>query len=293
MDWSSVAAQIAAARGAPFTPGSPRAIGGGCINSAYRLADGAQACFVKLNQAAQLEMFVAEAAGLAELAAAGGPRIPTPLCTGLAGDQAFIALEWIDFGRQGRDSAAQAGRQLAQLHRRTQDSFGWTRDNTIGSTAQHNPLTPDWVAFWRDQRLGFQLALAARQGNQGRLQERGTRLLEALPALLDHHPAPSLLHGDLWGGNIGYDHSGAPVLFDPAVYYGDRETDLAMTELFGGFGADFYAAYREAWPLPPGYETRRALYNLYHILNHLNLFGQGYLRQAQGLIDQLLATQRG
>jgi fructosamine-3-kinase len=293
MDWSSIAEQITAASGESFHPSTPRAIGGGCINAAYQLGANGRDYFVKLNRPEQLEMFVAEATGLAELAACDSLRVPQALCTGLAGGQAFIAMEWIEFGRQRSASAAQAGRQLAQMHRCTREHFGWERDNTIGSTPQHNTWNPDWIAFWRDRRLGFQLDLAARQGYRGALQQQGARLLEALPALLDHDPAPSLLHGDLWGGNIGYDREGAPVIFDPAVYFGDRETDLAMTELFGGFGADFHAAYREAWPLPPGYDTRRSLYNLYHILNHLNLFGSGYLSQAEGLIGRLLAAVQG
>jgi fructosamine-3-kinase len=147
----------------------------------------------------------------------------------------------------------------------------------------------DWVEFWRERRLGYQLHLAARQGFGGRLQKQGEQLMCRLPVLLDHAPAPSLLHGDLWGGNIAYDATGKAILFDPAVYYGDREADLAMTELFGGFGSGFYAAYREAWPLDAGYTTRKTLYNLYHILNHLNMFGGGYLSQAGSMVDRLLA----
>jgi fructosamine-3-kinase len=293
MNWSPILKQIATASGAPFSPAAPRSIGGGCINSAYQLSDGERSYFVKLNGGEHLAMFEAEAAGLTELAAAGGPRVPRPLCTGMADGAAFIVMEWIDLGRQRTASAAEAGRQLARMHRCTRERFGWERDNTIGSTPQPNTQNADWVAFWRDQRLGFQLALAARHGHGGALQERGARLLEILPVLLDHQPEASLLHGDLWGGNIGYDADGTPVIFDPAVYFGDREADLAMTELFGGFGADFYAAYREAWPLPPGYATRKLLYNLYHILNHLNLFGRGYLSQAQGMIERLLAEARG
>jgi fructosamine-3-kinase len=175
------------------------------------------------------------------------------------------------------------------MHRKAWGQFGWHRDNTIGSTPQTNTPARNWVDFWRRNRLGFQLALAHRNGYGGRLQDRGRRLLERFPTLLDHAPQSSLLHGDLWGGNMSFDRGGNPVIYDPAVYYGDRETDLAMTELFGGFGGDFYAAYEEAWPLAPGYPTRKLLYNLYHILNHLNLFGSGYLGQAQGMIERLLA----
>lgn len=293
MDWQSIAKEIAAASGEAFAPPAPRSVGGGCINTAYRLADDRRAYFVKTNSADLLGMFEAEAAGLAEMSRASSIRVPEALCTGIAGGQSFIAIEWIDFGRQHEGSTVLAGRQLAQMHRSTRERFGWDLDNTIGSTEQRNNWNADWIAFWREQRLGFQLELAARHGYHGRLQERGARLAEALPALLDHAPEASLLHGDLWGGNIGYDNEGAPVIFDPAVYFGDREADLAMTELFGGFGPDFYAAYRETWPLPPGYPVRKSLYNLYHILNHLNLFGRGYLTQAEGLIDRLLAEVRG
>jgi fructosamine-3-kinase len=178
------------------------------------------------------------------------------------------------------------------LHRQGSPSFGWHRDSHIGSTPQPNTPTTDWAAFWRDQRLGFQLHLAAANGYARTLQPAADRLLADLEALLSHRPAPSLLHGDLWGGNLGFLRDGEPVIYDPAVYYGDREADLAMTELFGGFGGDFYAAYREAWPLDPGYGVRKTLYNLYHILNHLNLFGSGYLGQARGMIDRLLAEIR-
>jgi len=157
---------------------------------------------------------------------------------------------------------------------------------------QPNGRNSDWAEFWATRRFGFQLSLAARNGFTGQLQTKGERLLDTLPALLNHAPAPSLLHGDLWGGNIAFDTDGHPVIFDPAVYYGDRETDLAMTELFGGFGAEFYAAYRDAWALDPGYRTRKTLYNLYHILNHLNLFGGGYLGQALGMVEELLAQVR-
>jgi fructosamine-3-kinase len=175
------------------------------------------------------------------------------------------------------------------MHRATKQRFGWDRDNTIGSTPQHNAEHADWVTFWSEQRLGFQLDLAARNGYRGRLQKRGDLLRQQLGALLEHSPVASLLHGDLWGGNIAYAADGQPVIFDPACYYGDREADLAMTELFGGFGGTFRAAYEEAWPLSPGYPVRKQLYNLYHIVNHLNLFGGGYLSQAESMIDRLLA----
>lgn len=292
VDWQSVAAAIRNASGLSFDPGTSHAVGGGSINRAYSLGSGTQRCFVKLNHADRLAMFESEAAGLEEMADTDTIRVPRPLCTGTAGGQSFIAMEHVSLGGYGSGSAAEAGQQLSAMHRAFRHSFGWNRDNTIGSTPQPNGSEQDWVEFWSRRRLGFQLNLAARNGYGGQLQNQGERLLDALPALIDHEPVPSLLHGDLWGGNMGFDSDGHPVIFDPAVYYGDREADIAMTELFGGFGGDFYAAYNESWELDPGYRTRKVLYNLYHILNHLNLFGTGYLGQAQGMMGRLLAEVR-
>ncbi len=244
-----------------------------------------------MNATARLAMLEAESEGLSALREANAVRVPTPAACGVASDVAFLALEWLDFDRGGRD--ATLGRAFAQLHRTTGPRFGWHRDNTIGTTPQDNTWSDDWTKFYRDRRILPQLALAARNGHRGSFERDGDRLLAAIPALLaGHAPSPSLLHGDLWSGNAARLASGEPVIFDPAVYYGDREADLAMTELFGGFGADFYAAYREAWPLPTGYEHRRTLYNLYHVLNHLNLFGGGYGAQAAAMMSRLLALVR-
>jgi fructosamine-3-kinase len=291
-NWADIAEQIAAASGQPFAPRQPRHVGGGCINSAAVLEDGATRWFVKLNDASRLDMFEAERDGLDAMAATASIRVPRPLCCGLADGQAFIAMEYVPLGGSGGSTAARAGEQLATMHRSTAPAHGWHRDNTIGATPQPNAQDADWVRFWCVQRLGFQLDLAARNGYGGRLQQRGAQLRERVGALLDHAPAPSLLHGDLWGGNFGGDAAGNPVIFDPACYYGDREADLAMTELFGGFGSGFYAAYNATWPLDPGYQTRKTLYNLYHILNHLNLFGGGYGGQAERMIDRLLSEIR-
>jgi fructosamine-3-kinase len=289
-DWQSIASHVTRVTGEAFSPSAPRRVGGGCINRAVVLADERRRFFVKLNEPSLLPMFEAEADGLAEMAATGAIRVPRPLATGTTEAHAYLVMEHIGFGPGGDQSLA--GRRLATMHRTCRERFGWDRDNTIGSTPQTNRTTENWALFWREQRLGFQLDLAATNGFGGRLQRQGEKLLEGVSALLEHAPQPSLLHGDLWGGNLGFDKTGSPVLFDPAVYYGDREADLAMTELFGGFSSDFYAAYREAWPVDSGYRVRKTLYNLYHILNHLNLFGGGYLDQAEQMIDRLLSELR-
>lgn len=288
--WQAIAETISAATSEPFRITHRESIGGGCINHACRISDGDRTYFVKLNHAGSLEMFEAEFAGLQALREPGALRIPQPVCTGTAGDKAFLVLEYLDLHRPEGNSARALGSGLAALHRTTRERFGWHRDNTIGSTPQPNREESDWVTFWRDHRLGFQLELAARKGAGRGVVRKGEALLERCGALFqDYTPTPSLLHGDLWGGNWSVDRDGNPVLFDPAVYFGDRETDIAMTELFGGFPAPFYRAYNEAWPLDPGYRQRRDLYNLYHILNHFNLFGGGYLSQAEQMIDRLLS----
>jgi fructosamine-3-kinase len=184
----------------------------------------------------------------------------------------------------------QLGEQLVDLHRVTADCFGAHRDNYIGATSQPNPNEDDWNLFYARHRLQHQLDLAAGNGASDDVLDTGYQLVAELPAILaGYTPSPSLLHGDLWGGNWAVLPDGAPVIFDPAVYFGDRETDLAMTRLFGGFPADFYAAYMAAWPLEPGHEYRCTLYQLYHVLNHFNLFGGAYLGQAARMLETLLS----
>lgn len=290
MNWQSIAEQIENATGRPFSVNAARPVGGGDINIAYKLQSEDRSYFVKMNSPASIEMFEAEAEGLKEMASSRTIKVPEPVTCGRTEQHAFLVLEHIDFGSTSSRSDREFGRQLASLHGLEQPYFGWHRDNTIGSTPQPNGRYDDWAEFWRERRLGFQLRLAAENGYRGRLQSQGERLCADMDTLFaDYRPKPSLLHGDLWGGNAAVDKDGVPVIFDPACYYGDREADLAMTELFGGFGRDFYAAYRETLSLDTGYAVRKTFYNLYHILNHLNLFGSGYLSRAEAMIGQLLA----
>lgn len=290
--WDSICENIANVTGDRVSPQGQDSIGGGCINQAFRLRSSHCDYFIKLNQSHQLPMFAAEARGLQEIVDSKTLRAPRPICWGQQGDNAYLVLEYLELGG-GRGGMDTLGQGLAAMHRVTGPRYGWEIDNTIGSTPQLNTYTDDWITFWRELRLGYQLELAGQNGFGGRLQKRGGQLLDSLPSLLEgHDPEPSLLHGDLWSGNFAIMSDGVPVIYDPAVYYGDREADLAMTELFGGFGNRFYGAYRDAWQIDEGYSVRKTLYNLYHILNHLNLFGGGYLSQAEGMIDRLLGEIR-
>lgn len=285
--WQEIASHISQVTGQRFEPQTQRGIGGGCINQGYAVSEGDRTYFVKLNQANQRAMFEAEAAGLQQMVDTNSLRLPQPICYGIAGRSAYLVLEWLDLGRGSSQAWAEMGRRLATLHRTTSAAgFGWQMDNTIGSTPQLNPWTRSWTEFWIDHRLGYQFKLAQRRGGHFPHQEA---LLAAVPDLLAHHqPQPSLVHGDLWSGNAAVTASGEPVMFDPATYFGDREVDLAMTELFGGFPAEFYQGYSAVWPLDSGYTTRKSLYNLYHILNHFNLFGGSYATQANRMMQQLL-----
>lgn len=269
---------------AEFISASP--LGGGCINDTRRLETTGGTFFIKLNRPDFLEAFQAESLALQEMADTQTIRVPQPICDGIADGGAFLVLEYIEMGSPSTESQTQAGKQLAALHQYSGKTFGWHCDNTIGATPQKNPFSNNWIDFYRYHRLGFQFDLAKRNGNPFRKADDLLNRLEDY--FKDYTPEPSLLHGDLWGGNIGYDPGGEPVIFDPATYYGDRETDLAFTEMFGGFGPAFYRAYDEAWPRHSGHRIRKMLYNLYHYLNHHNLFGGGYAGTAQSMIDELL-----
>lgn len=288
---TALAETIVATLGAQI--GETVVLSGGDISSAVRLGlgDGRQA-LVKWRSAGLPGLFTAERRGLERLRSAGVVRTPLVLAQSeaAAGCPAFIVLEWLGRGPSTAGVAETLGVGLAALHRVTAATYGLDHDNFIGANSQPNRTAEDWVAFFREQRLGFQVELARRNGL---LPSRRARRLEQLLARLDRwlpaQPPASLLHGDLWGGNWLVTTAGEPALIDPAVYYGHREAELAFTELFGGFPPAFYAAYHRAWPLEPEYRERKALYNLYHLLNHLNLFGEGY----GGSVDTILGRYVG
>ena len=268
-------------------------LGAGPWTTTWSFGAGARRVFVKTAVLHHAALLAAEADGLAALAATGAVRTPAQRAHGAEGPLHWLALEWLPLAPP-RDAGAALGRALAALHRLPAPSvaggrYGWAIDNFIGATPQPNGWCDRWIDFWRERRLRPQLARAAANGYGDALQRSGERLVAALPALLaDHEPAPSLVHGDLWSGNAGaVDRDG--VVFDPSVHVADREVDVAMTELFGGFGRELQAAYRDAFPLDARYPLRRDLYNVYHLLNHLNLFGDAWLARCEQAIGRLLA----
>ena len=287
MDWQLLGGELTRQSGLAAAEVRVTPVVGGDINRAFRIEIGNQTCFVKTNRAQLLTMFEAERAGLDAINASNTIRVPEVYLTGCQGDEAYIVMEYIELsGRAQPERLAQA---LAAMHRCCHTRFGFDRDNTIGSTPQCNTYSDDWVEFWRLHRLDFQIRLAERNGFDAGLIDAGRRLAEVLDEFfVDYRPRASLLHGDLWGGNQAADAAGNPVIYDPACYYGDHEADLAMMELFGNPGERFFAAYREQFPIDPGYRRRRDLYNLYHVLNHANLFGGGYGGQARRMIEGLL-----
>jgi fructosamine-3-kinase len=280
---------ISGATGTPFRIARAARVGGGCIHESVALEGRGEArYFAKLNEARFAASFAAEADGLAVLGAAG-MRVPKPIAQGVTREHAFLVLEFLALGEASDAAFRELGRSLARVHGQRGPHFGWSRDNFIGLTPQRNSPCPSWTEFWQSCRLAPQLAAARANGHDGRLQSLGAQVVKAVPRLLTgHDPAPALLHGDLWSGNTAFLPNGTPVVFDPAVYYGDPEADLAMTELFGGFPESFYEGYREVRAVAGGYRLRRVLYNLYHVLNHLNLFGAGYRSQAERMMERLL-----
>ncbi|QXD14845.1 fructosamine kinase family protein [Rhodocaloribacter litoris] len=265
-------------------------VGGGCIALACRVETAEGSYFLKWGRGDVARTFWAEADGLRALHEAASPLlVPEVLALGDPDEATpgFLLMTWIEAGTRGPGFWEAFGRGLAHLHRHTAGRYGFDEDNFIGRLPQHNAWADDWPAFFRERRLEPQVRWARERGRWHRRWDRPLeRLYARLDDLLPARPEPSLLHGDLWSGNVMTARDGRAALIDPAVYFGHREADLAMTELFGGFNPAFYAAYREAWPLEPGYAERRAVYNLYHLLNHLNHFGEGYAGSVAEVLDR-------
>ncbi|NJL90435.1 MAG: fructosamine kinase family protein [Coleofasciculaceae cyanobacterium SM2_1_6] len=312
--WQQISQHLGATIQQQLTILGQKSVAGGCINQNYTLQTNLGNYFVKLNQASLIEMFVAEAKGLLQMQATGTIKVPRPICYGTVNDRAYLVLEYLDLSKNSSQDWSLMGEKLAAMHRfpvanlrldqhldqyldqqlnqrldqQLDQGFGWVMNNTIGSTPQINPWTKNWAKFFAEERISYQMQLAQRRGGQF---PAISKVVEAVyQSLINHQPQPSLVHGDLWGGNAAITKDGEPVIFDPATYVGDREVDLAMTKLFGGFPKEFYQGYHQAFPLPPGYAQRENIYNLYHILNHFNLFGGGYAHQAKEMINEILVN---
>lgn len=262
-------------------------VAGGCINQAATCEVTGQTWFVKWNDRPLTDQFAAEAAGLRALAEADcGLRIPRVLAHSDVPGAAFLILEHLPRGSRGPGFDEALGQGMAALHRATSGSgFGFACEGYCGATPQPNGWLTDWVEFYRERRLGHQLDLARARGFPAEAYRTGQRLLERLPEWIADDEPPALIHGDLWSGNL-YVAEDGPALIDPAAYYGHREAELGMMSLFGGFSARVYAAYEEAYPLRAGWRERQGLYELYHVLNHFNLFGGGYGGQAARIMQR-------
>ncbi len=288
IDTAPIAAMISANTGQAAVSVGQRQLAGGDTCSAFQLSlEDGRCYFVKQARPGTgvAGMFQAEARVLERMQAADAIDVPTPVA---CSDNALV-LSWFDTGRPGADWAADLGERLALLHQRSRsERHGFELDTYCGLTRQDNTWTQDWVAFWRDRRLGPQLQRFAARAPRDPLLRAGERLLARLDAHIGEPDEPAvLLHGDLWSGNAAADARGRPIIFDPAGYYGRREAEFGMTRLFGGFGPRFEAAYQAVWPLAPGSDTRIAVYRLYHELNHLNLFGGAYYERCRASLAAL------
>ncbi len=268
---------------------SQRSVAGGCINDTGLLhLDDGTVVFLKSHANAPSDMFEAEADGLKQLADSGAIRVPVVLGWGEINGQSYLLSEAIEIANAGRGFYEKFGRSLAELHRKSMATqFGLSRDNYIGASRQPNGQHRDWVTFFAENRIGFQLELAKSNGLGTReLLNLGECLILRLDQILTTDESPCLIHGDLWSGNYLCAQSNEPVLIDPAAYFAHREAEFGMTTLFGGFDASFYSAYNEIWPLPDGSDDRIAIYRLYHLLNHLNLFGRSYLSSCLSILKK-------
>lgn len=265
-------------------------VSGGDINESYRLTlENGENVFMKMNRGADESFFKAEADGLRAIAGTGAISVPEALCYGMDNGRAFLLLELIRSGRKKSDFWEQFGRALAAMHladtSRYVSGYGFAADNYIGSSIQKNTPHSSWISFFRDCRLMPQFKMAEKYFDSSE-RKMIIKFLGRLDTLLIEPDRPSLLHGDLWSGNFMTDHEGNAVLIDPASYVGIAEADIAMTQLFGGFDSRFYSAYLEVYPMQPGYSDRRDIYDLYHLLNHLNLFGMPYLSAVKRIIER-------
>jgi fructosamine-3-kinase len=283
--WHFISEQISECIQQDFICDNVRDVKAGDSHKAYKISDGKQRFFVKINEKVQLPNFEAEVEGLTHLSNTQLFKVPNVICTGLVSTHSFLVLEYIAMTQGNGQNWFHFGQALAELHKNhTQKMYGWQTDNFIGLTPQPTLWQKKWNSFFSEQRIGFMLQLLSEKGHD---LANIDSVIESVNCLLaGHNPRSSMLHGDLWKSNAGF-HKNQPVLFDPAFYFGDREIDLAMTELFGRFPESFYQGYADIWPLEVDYQYRKPIYQLYHVLNHALLFGGHYIDRANITLKNL------
>ncbi|RQW63595.1 fructosamine kinase family protein [Vibrio viridaestus] len=284
--WEGIAKHISQELERGFIISRREHLSGGDINEAYVISNSKLSFFVKVNDKPAIDNFVAESEALRRLQLTNTIRVPEVITCGTSKTHSFLVLEYIPCTTLIDSSISyNAGEELAKLHKcDDQKQFGFDQDNYIGFTVQPNPWSKNWASFFSEQRIGWQLQLLFDKGIVLTDIESFVGLIH--DNLLAHNPKPSLLHGDLWTGNLSQYSNGA-VFYDPASYWGDRECDIAMTRLFGQFPKEFYQGYEQIYPLSPGFKERMSIYNLYHILNHCNCFGGHYLAHAESMIQEI------
>ncbi|MGO4892801.1 fructosamine kinase family protein [Flavobacterium sp. W21_SRS_FM6] len=283
--WHFISEEISKSINKDFICDDIREISSGHSHKAFKITDGRSRYFVKTNQKSYLPHFESEIDGLTHLSKAQLFRLPKIICSGVVADKAFLVLEFLTLSEGTTENWFQFGQLLAQQHQtHTQNMYGWQEDNYIGLSPQPNKWNKKWCQFFAEQRIGFMLQLLAEKGKN--LANIDKIVAAVFKLLAGHVPVASMLHGDFWSGNSGF-HKGLPTLFDPALYYGDRETDIAMSELFARLPTAFYEGYQATWPLDPGYEYRKPVYQLYHVLNHALIFGEHYIQSAQAILKNM------
>jgi fructosamine-3-kinase len=283
--WHFISEEISKSLKKEFICDDIREVSSGHSHKAFKITDGRMRFFVKINQKIHLLNFKAERESLEHLQKAKLFTIPKVVCYGIVGEHAFLVLEYLTLTEGNAENWYQFGQMLAQQHKNhTQNMYGWQEDNYIGLSPQPNQWQKKWSHFFAEQRIGFMLQLLAEKGHHLADIDKVVGVVNNL--LTGHCPVSSMLHGDLWTGNTGF-HKDKPTIYDPALYYGDRETDIAMTELFARLPSAFYQGYQETWPLDLGYEYRKPIYQLYHVLNHALIFGGQYLQSAQATLKNM------
>lgn len=285
--WQSIEQEISKVIGEQFSIKHKQLVTGGDINLCYWLSDYQHNYFIKLNDKSRLKQFEAEAYSLSKIKQLNTISCPDVITSGTTLDKSYLVLEYLPINHANTKNWLLFGKQLAQMHQQSSHGqFGWQHDNFIGNTLQPNDWRSNWRTFFAEQRIGWQLQLLSEKSIK--LGDIEYIITTCHDALLHHQVSPCLVHGDLWQGNVGFTEEGV-YIFDPACYFGDREVDIAMTELFGHMPDEFYQGYQEIYPLEKGYEKRKLIYNFYHTLNHANLFAGIYIEQSKAKLARILA----